>query len=262
MKTTPKHIRSLKNKARIPALTAADCPTARLLDEAGIPLILVGDSLGNTVLGYENTLPVTLDQMLHHTAAVVRGVKNAMVVADMPFLTYQVNDDEAVRNAGRFLQEAGADAVKLEGGVERAALIRRLVSNGIPVMGHIGLTPQSVKALGYAVQGRGAEGARMIADAQALEDAGVFCLVLEACPAPLAREITETLSIPTIGIGAGAECDGQILVVNDLLGITPEPRPKFVKAYAQLAEEMKRAFGEYAEDVREGRFQTEDHTYS
>ena len=261
MKITPNRIRSLKNKERIPALTAADAASGRLLDEAGIPLILVGDSLGMTVLGYSSTLPVTLEQMLHHTAAVVRGVKNAMVVADMPFLTYQVNDDEAVRNAGRFLQEAGADAVKLEGGAERGALIRRMVLNGIPVMGHIGLTPQSVKELGYAVQGRGAGGVKMIADAKALEEAGVFALVLEACPAPLAAEITATVSIPTIGIGAGAGCDGQILVLNDMLGLFSEFRPKFVKVYAELGEHMRQAFTAYASDVREGRFPGKEHGY-
>ena len=261
MKTTPNRIRALKNHARIPALTAYDHATAKLVDAAGIPLILVGDSLGMTVLGFSSTLPVSMEHMLHHTAAVARGVENALVVADMPFLSYQVNEDEAVRNAGRFLQEAGADAVKLEGGAERAGLISRLVQNGIPVMGHIGLTPQSVKELGYKVQGRGPAGAKMLADAKALADAGVFAIVLEACPATLARDITASVSVPTIGIGAGKECDGQILVLHDMLGMFSDFTPKFVKVYAQVGEEMKKAFAQYAEEVREGEFPGPEHCY-
>lgn len=262
MKMTPSKFRALKGKEPIPTLTAHDTATARLVDAAGIPLILVGDSLGMTVLGFESTLPVTLDHMLHHTSAVVRGVKNALVVADMPFMTYQVNDDEAVRNAGRFLQEAGADAIKLEGGAERAALVRRLVQNGIPVMGHIGLTPQSVKELGYKVQGRDTAAAeKMKSDSKALAEAGAFAIVLEACPAALAETITNAISIPTIGIGAGAGCDGQILVLHDMLGMFSAFTPKFVKVYAQLGEQMQNAFKSYAEDVRSRTFPAPEHTY-
>ncbi|MCC5844743.1 MAG: 3-methyl-2-oxobutanoate hydroxymethyltransferase [Verrucomicrobia bacterium] len=262
MKMTPAAFRALKGKEPIPTLTASDTPTARLVDAAGIPLILVGDSLGMTVLGFDSTLSVTLDHMLHHTAAVARGVKNALVVADMPFMTYQVNDDEAVRNAGRFLQEAGADAVKLEGGAERAGLVKRLVQNGIPVMAHIGLTPQSVKELGYKVQGRGdAAAEKMKNDAKALAEAGAFAIVLEACPAPLAQAITESVPVPTIGIGAGAGCDGQILVLNDMLGIFTEFTPKFVKVYARLGEQMRQAFEQYAQDVRTRAFPAPEHTY-
>lgn len=261
MKITPSHIQKMKGREKIPAITAYDYTSAKLVDAAGLPLILVGDSLGMTVLGHPTTLPVTLDNMLHHTAAVVRGVENALVVADMPFLTYQVNDDEAVRNAGRFLQETGADAVKLEGGAERAPLIRRLVQNGIPVMGHIGLTPQSVKSLGYAVQGRGAAGAKLRDDAQALSDAGVFSLVLEACPAALAADITAAIPVPTIGIGAGAACDGQILVMHDMLGLFTDFTPKFVKRYANLGEDMRQAFQTYAGEVRTGHFPGPEHQY-
>lgn len=262
MKISPACFRALKGKEPIPTLTATDTATARLVDAAGIPLILVGDSLGMTVLGFESTLSVTLDHMLHHTAAVVRGVQNALVVADMPFMTYQVNDDEAVRNAGRFLQEAGADAVKLEGGAERAGLVKRLVQNGIPVMAHIGLTPQSVKELGYKVQGRGEAAAeKMKNDARALAEAGAFAIVLEACPAPLAESITQSVPVPTIGIGAGAGCDGQILVLHDMLGMFSEFTPKFVKVYAQLGEHMRRAFEQYAQEVRSRAFPDPGHTY-
>lgn len=262
MKMTPSRLRALKGKEPIPALTASDTANARLVDAAGIPLILVGDSLGMTVLGFETTLSVTLDHMLHHTAAVARGVQNALVVADMPFMTYQVNDDEAVRNAGRFLQEAGADAVKLEGGAERAGLVRRLVQNGIPVMAHIGLTPQSVKELGYKVQGRETAAAeKMKSDAKALADAGAFALVLEACPAALAESITTAIPIPTIGIGAGAGCDGQILVLHDMLGMFSGFTPKFVKKYADIGEQMQTAFHEYAEEVRTRTFPAPKHTY-
>lgn len=262
MKMTPSGFRTLKGQNPIPTLTATDTPTARLIDAAGIPLILVGDSLGMTVLGFDSTLSVTLDHMLHHTAAVSRGVQNALVVADMPFMTYQVNEDEAVRNAGRFLQEAGADAVKIEGGAERATLVQRLVGNGIPVMAHIGLTPQSVKELGYKVQGRGESAAeKMKTDAQVLAQAGAFAIVLEACPAPLARTITDLIPIPTIGIGAGGGCDGQILVLHDMLGLFTEFTPKFVKVYAQLGEHMTQAFRQYAEEVRTRAFPAAEHTY-
>jgi 3-methyl-2-oxobutanoate hydroxymethyltransferase len=262
MKMTPAAFRALKGKEPLPTLTATDTATARLVDAAGIPLILVGDSLGMTVLGFDSTLSVTLDHMLHHTAAVARGVQNALVVADMPFMTYQVNDDEAVRNAGRFLQEAGADAVKLEGGAERAGLVKRLVQNGIPVMAHIGLTPQSVKELGYKVQGRGNDAAeKMKTDAKALAEAGAFAIVLEACPAPLAQAITESVPVPTIGIGAGGGCDGQILVLHDMLGMFSDFTPKFVKVYAQLGEQMRQAFEQYAQDVRAHAFPAPEHTY-
>ena len=262
MKWTTARIRAQKGKSRIPALTAYDYSTAKLVDQAGIPLILVGDSLGMTVLGHPTTLPVTLEDMLHHTAAVVRGTREALVVADMPFLTYQINPEEALRNAGRLLQEAQADAVKIEGGRERIQTVQRMVENGIPVMGHIGLTPQSVKSMGYTVQGRTPpEAEKLLEDAKALEEAGVFALVLEACPVELARQITETVSMPTIGIGAGPDCDGQILVIQDMLGMFPDFRPKFVKAYAQVGEVMSRAFAEFAEEVKEGEFPAGEHTY-
>ncbi len=262
MKWTPARIRAQKGKERIPALTAYDVSTARLVDRAGIPILLVGDSLGMTVLGHPTTLPVTLADMLHHTAAVARGVESALVVADMPFLTYQISADEALRNAGRFLQEARADAVKIEGGRERGDTVRRLVSNGIPVMGHIGLTPQSVKEMGYKVQGRGAaEAQKLLDDAKALEEAGAFAIVLEACPATLAAEITAAVRIPTIGIGAGPGCDGQILVLHDMLGMFPDFTPKFVKVYAELGALMSQAFETYAQDVREGSFPGPEHSY-
>jgi 3-methyl-2-oxobutanoate hydroxymethyltransferase len=262
-KFTPARIQALKGTQRFATVTVYDTPSARLADTAGLPLLLVGDSLGNTVLGFDSTLPVTLDHMIHHTAAAARGVGQALLVADMPFLTYQVNDDEALRNAGDLLRKGHADAVKLEGGAERAATVRRLVENGIPVVGHIGLTPQSVKQMGYTVQGRDpARAAQMKADALALQEAGAFALVLEACPPSLASEITESLTIPTIGIGAGNGCDGQILVFHDLLGLTPgfEP-PRFVKPYAQIGEEIVRALRTYAEEVRDGQFPDASHRY-
>ncbi len=245
------------------AVTAYDYLTGRLADRAGLPLILVGDSLGMTVLGYADTLPVTMADMLHHTAAVVRGVTQALVVGDMPFLSYQVSEDEALRNGGLFLKQAGADAVKLEGGAFRAPLIHRMVENGIPVMGHLGLTPQSVKAMGgYRVQGRTDEEARrLLADARALEDAGVFCMVLEGMPAEVARQITESVRVPTIGIGAGPHCRAQILVMADLLGLFDDFKPKFVKRYAELAREMELALKTYSAEVREGRFPAAEHGY-
>lgn len=261
-KWTPSRIRSLKGKQRFATLTATDACCARIADAAGLPLLLVGDSLGMTVLGFSSTLPVTMDHMLHHCSAVARGVKNALVLADMPFLSYQINDDEAVRNAGRFLQEAGADAVKLEGGRLRASTIRRLVDNGIPVVGHIGLLPQSVKENGYKVQGRSPDAAAEIrADALAVQEAGAFAVVIEACPAALAADISATLDIPTIGIGAGPDCDGQVLVMHDMLGLFPGFSPKFVKQYAALGGEMEKAFRAYADDVRDGRFPAPEHCY-
>ncbi len=261
---TAECIRALKGCEKIVALTAAEYGMAKRLDEAGIQLILVGDSLGMTVLGYENTLPVTLDEMLHHTAAVARGTRRALVMADMPFLSYQVSVEQAIANAGRFLKEARAGAVKIEGGAFRAPTVAALVSNGIPVLGHIGLTPQSLQVLGgYKVQGRKLdEAARLRADALALQEAGVFALVLECLPVELAREITASIRVPTIGIGAGPHCDGQVLVVHDLLGLTGDRHPKFVKQYAQLGEDMKAAFENFRRDVQEGRFPGEEHCYT
>lgn len=261
-KWTAPRIRAAKGRQRLAVLTAYEAATARLLDEAGIPLILVGDSLGMTALGYANTLPVTLEQMLHHTAAVVRGAKQAMVIADLPFLTYQVSVAQAVENAGRCLKEAGADGVKIEGGAFRAPVVRALVENGIPVLGHIGLLPQSVHAMGgYRVQGRTAEeAALLVADAQALEAAGVFALVLEGMPAEVAKQITASVSMPTIGIGAGPQCDGQVLVINDLLGLTEKP-PKFVKPYADLRRQMQGAIAAYKSEVEGGQFPGPEHCY-
>jgi 3-methyl-2-oxobutanoate hydroxymethyltransferase len=226
------------------------------MDGAGIPLILVGDSLGMTMLGYANTLPVTLDHMIHHTAAVSRGVANALVVADMPFMTYQVSDEQALTNAGRLLQEGGADAVKIEGGGSRVSRVARLTECGIPVLAHIGLTPQSVNQVGgFRLQGKSADDARrLLDDAVALAEAGAFAIVLECVPAPLARAITEAVPIPTIGIGAGPSCDGQILVYHDMLGLNDAFQPTFVKRYAALADSMRQAFSAYAEEVASGVF--------
>ena len=261
-KWTAPRIRALKGKRRIPVLTAADVVTARLLDEAGIPMILVGDSLGMTVLGYENTLPVTLEQMLHHSAAVRRGAPHAMVITDLPFLTYQASVAEAVTNAGHCLKEAGVDGVKLEGGEIRVPHVKALVENGIPVLGHIGLLPQSVHAMGgFRVQGRTEDDIeRLLRDARALDEAGVFALVLEGMPADTARRITVAVSVPTIGIGAGPQCDGQILVVNDLLGLTAQP-PKFAKKYADLRGAMQHAFAAYRDEVEQGAYPGPEHGY-
>lgn len=246
----------------ISMLTAYDYPTALAMDQAGIDSILVGDSLAMVVLGYENTLPVTMDEMLHHARAVARGAKSALLVGDMPFMSYQVSVEDAVRNAGRFLKEAGMDAVKLEGGHERADAVRAITSAGIPVMGHIGLTPQSIHQLGgFRAQGKTARAAkRLLEDALILEEAGCFSLVLESVPARLARLISERLSIPTIGIGAGAGCDGQVLVAHDLLGLFDRFTPKFVKQYANLNGEMTRAFNEYIVDVQSRAFPAAEHT--
>ena len=263
MNWTTQKIRALKGKRRFATITACDYVTGRLADEAGLPLVLVGDSLAITVLGYETTLPVTMDQMLHHTAAVSRGVREALVVADMPFMSYQISAEQALANAGRFLQEGGAGAVKIEGGAFRAPLVHTLVENGIPVLGHIGLTPQSVKAIGgFKVQGRGEEAAeRLIADAHALQKAGAFALVLEAMPASVAARITEAVDMPTIGIGAGPLCDAQILVVHDLLGLTMGASPKFVKRYAELGQQARQALADYAAEVETGAFPAEEHCY-
>ena len=246
----------------ISMLTAYDYPTALAMDQAGIDSILVGDSLAMVVLGYENTLPVTMDEMLHHARAVARGAKSALLVGDLPFMSYQVSVEDAVRNAGRFLKEAGMDAVKLEGGHERADAVRAITSAGIPVVGHIGLTPQSIHQLGgFRAQGKTARAAkRLLEDALILEEAGCFSLVLESVPARLARLISERLSIPTIGIGAGAGCDGQVLVAHDLLGLFDRFTPKFVKQYANLNGEMTRAFHEYIADVQSRAFPAAEHT--
>jgi 3-methyl-2-oxobutanoate hydroxymethyltransferase len=245
-----------KRGERIVVLTAYDATMARLLDRAGMDVILVGDSLGMVVMGCENTLPVTLDAMVYHTQAVCRGVKRALVVTDMPFLTYQVSAAEAVRNAGRILQEGGATAVKIEGGRPMLEAVSRLVDVGIPVMGHLGLTPQSVHRLGgFRGQARTEEDAALLVeDAHALESAGVFSIVLESIPEDVARRVTAELSIPTIGIGAGPYCDGQVLVSYDVFGLYDGPMPPFVKQYAKLGDEMRAAAEAYAGDVRSGRY--------
>lgn len=260
---TTRAIREAKGRRKIVCLTAYDFATARLVDEAGVDIILVGDSLAMTVLGYESTLPVGMAEMLHHTAAVVRGTRRALVVADMPFLSYQVSGDQAVENAGRFIKEAGAAAVKIEGGAIRADLVRRLVDNGIPVMGHIGMTPQSIHELGgYRVRGREPrEVSRLKEDAVSLDQAGVFCLVLECVPRAVAAEITATVSVPTIGIGAGPDCDGQILVIHDLLGLYGEFKPKFVKRYAELGREVVSAVQRFRDEVLRGDFPDDEHSY-
>jgi 3-methyl-2-oxobutanoate hydroxymethyltransferase len=248
---------------RITCLTAYDYPTARLLDEAGVDVLLVGDSLAMVVLGYENTLPVTMEDMLHHVRAVRRGVRRALLVADMPYGSYHVSLEAAVGNAVRFMKEAGAEAVKVEGGERRLELIARLVEAEIPVMGHVGLTPQSLHALGgFKVQGKTAEAAeRLLRDARAVEAAGAFSVVLESVPRELAARVTGELRIPTIGIGAGPECDGQVLVFHDLVGLTVGNTPKFARRYANLAETISRAVGEYCDDVRNGRFPSDAESY-
>jgi 3-methyl-2-oxobutanoate hydroxymethyltransferase len=261
-KWTAERIKALKGNGRVSCLTAYDFTTARHVDAAGIHVALVGDSLANTVLGLATTLPVTMEQMLHHTAAVARGVSAALVVADMPFMSYQVSTEQALVNAGRFLKEAGADAVKIEGGAFRADTIATLVRNGIPVLGHIGLTPQSIRQIGgYKVQGRKDEEAeRLVADARALEQAGVFALVIECVPASLGDTITRTVGVPTIGIGAGPRCDGQVLVSHDVLGLSTHT-PRFAKAYARLGDQMAAAFSAFKQDVEAGRFPAAEQGY-
>lgn len=259
---------SLKEKKqkqeKISMLTSYDCFTAAMVDDAGIDMILVGDSLGMVVLGYENTLAVTMNDMIHHTRVVSRATSHAMVVGDMPFLSYHVSFKEAVRNAGRFIQEAGAQSVKLEGGAERIDTIKAILDAQIPVMGHIGLTPQSVNQLGgFRVQGKDLETAsKMIEDAKALDDAGVFAITLECVPTELARKITEEVSVPTIGIGAGHYCDGQVLVINDVLGMFTGHIPKFVKQYANLQPVIMEAIKSYKKEVEEGTFPGEEHGFS
>lgn len=262
-KVTTQTLRRKKERSEaISMLTAYDYPTALAMDQAGVDVILVGDSLGMVVLGYANTLPVTMEDMLHHSKAVARGAKAAFLIGDMPFMSYQISVQEAVRNAGRFLQEAGMDAVKLEGGSERIEVIRAIVSAGIPVMGHLGLTPQSIHQLGgFRPQGRdGTAALHLFDEAMRLQDAGCFSLVLESIPARLASYISQHLEIPTIGIGAGPGCDGQVLVTHDLLGLFERFTPKFVKQYADLHGEMLRAFGDYIEEVQTHAFPAEPHT--
>ena len=264
MKNTAATFAAAKAKGeKLSMLTAYDYSTAKLEDESGINGILVGDSLGNVVLGYEDTVSVTMEDMIHHGAAVARGAKNALVVVDMPFMSYEVTVEEAVRNAGRLMKEGRAGAVKLEGGVRVAEQIRAIVKAGIPVMGHIGLTPQSINVFGgFKVQGKSEEAARaLLVDAKAVEEAGAFAVVIEAVPAALAQMITDAVSIPTIGIGAGAGCDGQILVYQDMLGMFSDFTPKFVKRYANVGEVMREAFANYAAEVASGAFPTEEHTY-
>ena len=257
-------IGNMKRKGqKITMLTAYDYPTAAVVDEAGVDLILVGDSLGMAVLGYDSTLPVTMEDMIHHTKAVARAVKRAMVIADMPFMSYQISPEDALRNAGRLMKEANAHAVKLEGGREFAEAVRRMVASGIPGMGHLGLTPQSVHQLGgYKVQGKEESAARRILeDAKILEEAGAFSLVLECVPAGLGEEISKALRIPTIGIGGGVHCDGQVLVVHDMLGMFERFTPKFVKKYAALNTAMREAVGRYVEEVRQGVFPGKEHSF-
>jgi len=249
---------------RIAVLTCADALFARLLEEAGIDLILVGDSLGQVVLGYGSTLPVTMEEMLHHAGAVKRGAPSTFTVMDLPFMSYQPSVEEALRSAGRALKEAGVEAVKLEGGgAESCERVRALVRAGIPVMGHLGFVPQSVHALGgYRVQGRGEEGAaQLLHEAQALQEAGCFSIVLELVPGPLASEISGSLRIPTIGIGAGVGCDGQVLVLQDALGLNPDFSPRFLKHFAELGEAGRRGVATYIEEVREGRYPGPEHTF-
>ena len=248
---------------KITMLTAYDYPTAKLVDEAAVDIILVGDSLGKEELGYKSTLPVTMEEMLHHVKAVRRGTKRALLLADMPFLSYQINSDEAVRNAGRLIQEGGANAVKLEGGEAIGPTIRRLADVGIPVMGHIGLTPQYVNAIGMSVQGRsGEEAERVKADALAVQQAGAFAVLIELVPRLLAAEISQSLSIPTIGIGSGPECDGQVLVTSDLIGLRLGGRPHHhVKRYADVAPIIRDALVAFRTEVESVAFPTEEHSF-
>lgn len=265
MKNTVFTFREQKAKGeKISMLTAYDYSTAKLMDEAGINGILVGDSLGMVVLGYEDTLPVTMEDMIHHTAAVCRGAKNTLVVGDMPFMSYQVSVEEAVYNAGRLMKEGRCQAVKLEGGASVCPQIRAITNASIPVMAHIGLTPQSINAFGgFKVQGKSEEAAKkLLEDAKAVEEAGAFAVVLECVPAKLAELISKYISIPTIGIGAGAGCDGQILVYQDMLGLFSDFTPKFVKKYAKVGEMMTQAFRDYIADVQEGSFPAPEHTFA
>jgi 3-methyl-2-oxobutanoate hydroxymethyltransferase len=259
---TAKQIRACKGREKIPVITCYDWALARLCDAAGLPMLLVGDSLGNVVLGHETTVPVRLTDMIHHARAVMRARPRALVVVDMPFLTFQVSPAKALEAAGRIIQETGADAVKLEGGRRSARAVEKIVQAGIPVMGHLGLTPQSVLEFGgFAVQGRGAEGDVLREEARILEQAGAFSLVLEKIPCELAAGVTAGIGIPTIGIGAGAGCDGQVLVLHDLLGLIPEFHPRFVKRYAELGTAIVEALSRYAGEVKEGSFPGPEHEF-
>ena len=265
MRVSISDIKQMKAKQeKIVMVTAYDYPIAKLVDEAGIPLILVGDSLGMVVLGYDSTIPVTIDEMLHHTKAVARGAKNSLIIGDMPFMTYHTNISEAMKNAARFLQEGGAQAVKLEGGEIAAETVKRIVDCGIPVMGHIGLTPQFIHQLGgYKAQGRTPEAARqLLNDAKALEQAGAFAVVLELVPSELSKLITERIEIPTIGIGAGIDCDGQVQVISDLLGMFTDFVPKHAKQFTKLAPDIKTALNQYLEEVKTGAFPTKANSSS
>jgi 3-methyl-2-oxobutanoate hydroxymethyltransferase len=252
-----------KKGEKIVMFTVYDYPTARLVDEAGVDISFIGDTLGMVVLGYDSTIPVTMEDILHHTKAVARGTKHAHVLADMPFLSYQVNTDDAIRNAGRLLQEGGAQSVKLEGGIQVAETVRRITDAGIPVMGHLGLTPQSINQLGgYKIQGKTPKAAvKLLNDAVALEQAGAYAVVLECVPVHLAKAITERVSIPTIGIGAGPDCDGQVQVFHDLLGLYQEFLPKHARRYAHVGDTIREAVRTYAEDVRANRFPTETESF-
>lgn len=264
MKNTVATFQKMKDEGtKISMLTAYDYSTAKLVDEAGINSILIGDSLGMVMLGYEDTLSVTMEDMIHHTAAVARGAKNALVIADMPFMSYEVSVEEAVANAGRLMKEGRANAVKLEGGVRVAEQIRAITKAGIPVCAHIGLTPQSVNAFGgFKVQGKTAEAAqKMVDDALAVQEAGAFAVVLECVPVKLAALISEKLTIPTIGIGAGAGCDGQVLVYQDMLALFSDFKPKFVKHFGNIGPQMTAAFKAYDEEVKAGTFPAEEHTF-
>jgi len=265
MRVTITEIKEMKQKKeKIPMLTAYDYVTAKMVDEAGVPLILVGDSLGMVMLGYESTIPVTMEEMIHHTKAVVRGAKKALIISDMPFMTYHISISDALHNAARFIQEGGAQAVKLEGGEVVAEKVRRLVDCGIPVMGHIGLTPQSIHQLGgFKVRGKAVDEAKkLIDDARTLEEAGAFAVVLECTPAPLSALITQKLAIPTIGIGAGPDCDGQVQVISDLLGLYTEFVPKHAKQYARLAGEIRSAVSSYISEVKSVSFPTIKQSYT
>jgi len=265
MRVSISQIKDMKQKGeKITMLTAYDYTTAKIIDEAGVPLILVGDSLGMVVLGYESTIPVTMEEMLHHTKAVVRGTKQAMVIGDMPFMTYHISVSDALRNAARFIQEGGSQAVKLEGGVTVAEKVRSIVNCGLAIMGHIGLTPQSIYQLGgYKVQGKTPEAAlSMVEDAQALEEAGAFAIILETVPAPLAALITQKVGIPTIGIGAGIGCDGQVQVISDILGFFTGFVPKHAKQYAKLADIIRAVVTKYDHEVKAGSFPTDKQSFS
>ncbi len=263
-KVTVRDIADMKVRGeRIPMLTAYDYPSARLADEAGVPMILVGDSLGMVVLGYDSTIPVTVEDMIHHIKAVSRGARRSLIVGDLPFMSYQVDMSQALKNAGRLLQEGGAHAVKLEGGEKVAETVGRIAECGIPVMGHIGLTPQSVNSFGgYRVQGKSRdESARLIRDAVALEEAGAFAIVLELVPAPLSKVITQRLSIPTIGIGAGTHCDGQVQVLHDMMGLYADFVPKHARQYTRLSDVMSDAFARYIADVKDGSFPSQEESF-